>query len=380
MFTSLYLTNVLPASMPSAALKTMVMVGPSLRTRWTAIPMATTAARIGMTQTTEMRTRRRGTTVACGRSSRSMLSGMTVPPGHGRVPDQAGIEGLRRYHRQHDDRREEEHPQAGLHRHQGLELYEGDGERVDEHVQHRPAADELDHAIQPGAVAGSAERAALHRDQQVDERNQLAERHHHARHQHDEGEGPRSRGVEEHHSTHDGVGVGGPERVRGEDGQGVRGDVADRRGHHERPRVLDRVVAAPCELCAAAGAVPRLGQASGSREQAARLAGNEARPRAGEDSGRHRSAHSTRFQISSGSKVIMIAVRSGTSPPTAYIPMPGSTVASSAILISATRMPRIITSFIDQGCMAAAQRSISPTHWGGVGRLAASKTVSMNMR
>ena len=31
MITSLYLTNVLPASMPSAALNTIVMVGPSLR-------------------------------------------------------------------------------------------------------------------------------------------------------------------------------------------------------------------------------------------------------------------------------------------------------------------------------------------------------------
>src|SRR5256885_8464083 len=38
MLTSLYLTRVLPASRPSAALKTMVMVGPSLRMRWTAIP------------------------------------------------------------------------------------------------------------------------------------------------------------------------------------------------------------------------------------------------------------------------------------------------------------------------------------------------------
>ena len=33
MVTSLYLMNVLPASMPEATLKMMVMVGPSLRTR-----------------------------------------------------------------------------------------------------------------------------------------------------------------------------------------------------------------------------------------------------------------------------------------------------------------------------------------------------------
>ena len=57
MFTSLYLMKVLPASMPWATLNTMVMVGPSLRMRWIAIPMATTAARIGMIQTTEIRMR-----------------------------------------------------------------------------------------------------------------------------------------------------------------------------------------------------------------------------------------------------------------------------------------------------------------------------------
>jgi hypothetical protein len=58
---SLYLTTVLPASMPSAALKVIVIVGPSLRIRWTAMPIATTAASTGMTQTTEIRARRRGT-------------------------------------------------------------------------------------------------------------------------------------------------------------------------------------------------------------------------------------------------------------------------------------------------------------------------------
>jgi hypothetical protein len=55
----------------------MVMVGPSLKIRWIAIPMATTAARIGMIQTTEIRWRRRGTTVARGRLSG--LSAMVVP-------------------------------------------------------------------------------------------------------------------------------------------------------------------------------------------------------------------------------------------------------------------------------------------------------------
>ena len=74
MFTSLYLIKVLPASTPWAALNTMVMVGPSLKMRWIAIPMATTAARMGTIQTMEIRWRLFGTTVACGMSSRSVLS------------------------------------------------------------------------------------------------------------------------------------------------------------------------------------------------------------------------------------------------------------------------------------------------------------------
>ena len=107
MLTSLYLMVVLPASRPSAALKTMVMVGPSLRICWTAIPMATTAARIGMIQTMEIRARRGGTTVACGMPCGSEESAMVSLPDVGGVPDEPGVESLGRDHRQHDDRREE---------------------------------------------------------------------------------------------------------------------------------------------------------------------------------------------------------------------------------------------------------------------------------
>src|SRR6266700_2602742 len=145
MLTSLYLTRVLPASRPSAALKTMVMVGPSLRMRWTAIPRATTAARIGMIQTTEIRMLLR-TTVACGRSGRSACSAIVSLRVVAGIPDEARVEGLGRDHRQHDHGREEQHARTGLHPHQRLQLHESDGERVDEHVEHRPASDELDHA------------------------------------------------------------------------------------------------------------------------------------------------------------------------------------------------------------------------------------------
>src|SRR3989442_9708519 len=167
MLTSLYLTRVLPASMPSAALKTIVMVGASLRMRWTAIPMATNAARIGMIQMTEIRPRFRGTTVACGRRSRSPGSAMMDLPFGCGIPDQAGVERLRREHGQHHHHHEEHHPQAGLHRHQRLELHQSDDERIDEDVQHRPSAYELDQLVDPGAVIAVLERTTLHRHQQV---------------------------------------------------------------------------------------------------------------------------------------------------------------------------------------------------------------------
>src|SRR5262245_2762253 len=121
MFTSLYLTKVLPASRPPAAVKMMVMVGPSFMMRWTAMPTATTAARIRMIQTTEMRVRLFGTTVATGTFERSESSAMS-PLFLVRIPYQAGVERLRRQHRQHHHRRKEQHARAGLHRHQRLQL------------------------------------------------------------------------------------------------------------------------------------------------------------------------------------------------------------------------------------------------------------------
>ncbi len=54
-FTSLYFTKVLPASIPWEALNTIVIVGPSLRMRCSAMPPAASAATIGTIQTSEMR-------------------------------------------------------------------------------------------------------------------------------------------------------------------------------------------------------------------------------------------------------------------------------------------------------------------------------------
>src|SRR5215467_814138 len=206
-FTSLYLTSVLPASIPSATLNMMVMVGPSVRIRSTAIPTAITAARMGMIHTMEIRERLRDTTVACASPSRSP-SAIFALPGRAGIPDETGVEGHRRQHGQDDHRGEEDHARTGLHGHERLQLHECDGEGVDEHVEHRPAPDDLDQPVQPGPVPVVPWNAALHRDEEIGEGHQLAERDHHARHQHGEGERPRSGGVEEHHAAHDGVGIG----------------------------------------------------------------------------------------------------------------------------------------------------------------------------
>src|SRR6266568_4062535 len=287
MVTSLYLTRVLPASMPSAALKMMLMVGPSLRMRWTAIPMATTAARTGMIQMTEIRPRFGGTTVACGRRSRSPGSAMMKLPLACGIPDQAGIEGLRREHGQHHHHHEEHDPQAGLHRHQRLELHEGDDERIDEYIEHRPPAYELDQLVDPGTVMAVLDRATLHRHQQVAERSQFAQRDHHARDKHDEGQRPRARRVQENHPAHDGVRLGRPQRGGAQHRQDVRRYVADRRGDHQRPRVLDRVPAAPHEHRAAARAIPRVRTIGRPRQQPAGRAGDQP----GASSAQHSRAH-----------------------------------------------------------------------------------------
>src|SRR5215467_1318086 len=134
-FTSLYLTSVFPASIPSATLNMMVMVGPSVRIRSTAIPTATTAARMGMIQTMEIRERLRDTTVACATASRSP-SAMLSHPGRAGSPDETGVEGPRRQHSQNDNRGEEDHARAGFHGHERLQLHESHGEGVDEDVEH----------------------------------------------------------------------------------------------------------------------------------------------------------------------------------------------------------------------------------------------------
>src|SRR5215468_462731 len=203
-FTSLYLTSVLPASIPSATLNMMVMVGPSVRIRSTAIPTAITAARIGMIHTMEIRELLFETTLACASSSRSP-SAMFALPGRAGIPDETGVEGHRRQHGQDHHGGEEDHARTGLHGHERLQLYERHGEGIDEHIQHRPATNDLDEAIEPRAIPVACRDAALDRDEEIREGHQLADGNHHARDEHRQRERPRPRGVEEHHAAHDGV-------------------------------------------------------------------------------------------------------------------------------------------------------------------------------
>src|SRR5947209_19495427 len=79
-----------------------------------------------------------------------------------------------------------------------------------------------------------------------------------------------------------------------------------------------------------------------------------------------------------GSNVAEMAASNTTSTPNAYIPTPGTTVASCAIFTSATRIPSSMTSFIDHGCTLEAARISTPTHRGAGGRRDAESTTSMN--
>ena len=102
------------------------------------------------------------------------------------VPDQPRVEGFDRKHRQHHHGCEEKQSRSRLHRHQRLELDQGGGKGVDEHVNHRPAADELDDSVEPHPLLVVLDRTALHGNEQVAERHDLRARNHDAGDQHDQ--------------------------------------------------------------------------------------------------------------------------------------------------------------------------------------------------
>src|SRR5579862_509394 len=188
MLTSLYLSIVLPASMPSADLKVTVIVGPSLMKCSMAMPIAINAATIGTIQTAEMPLRRAGTTVASGMSSCG--SAMASFPRSRCVPEQAGVERPGSEHGEHDDAHEQGHARTRLRLHQGAQLNERDDEGVDEHIEHRPAADEGDGAMHAGAQTRIARAAALHSNQKIAQHRELAHRDDHACDEDDQRERP----------------------------------------------------------------------------------------------------------------------------------------------------------------------------------------------
>src|SRR5580693_1352725 len=107
---------------------TIVISGPSLSTLVTATHAPTTAARIGMNQTSESRVRLLGTVLDSGTEERGgSLSGICdlfrigLLPAY-RIPNQPRIERFDREHREHHHRREEDQAGPRLNRHQRLKL------------------------------------------------------------------------------------------------------------------------------------------------------------------------------------------------------------------------------------------------------------------
>src|SRR5271170_3291555 len=116
----------------------MVIVGPWLRILVTATQTPTSAATIGITQTGEilvcfLATARDWGTGGSGVCCSTMYNLL----GADGVPDKTWVKGLNRKHRQHHHRGEEDEPRSGFNRHQRLELDQGCGKSVDEHVDHR---------------------------------------------------------------------------------------------------------------------------------------------------------------------------------------------------------------------------------------------------
>src|ERR1044071_6327180 len=200
--TSLYLILVLPASRPSAVLKVMVMVGPCSSTAFTASQPPTSTATMGMSQMSCGVKRRLGTATASGRSWASGSCGLSATRGLHGVPDQARIEALGREHGQDHHRPEGDGSRPGLDGHEPSELHEGGEESGHVDIDHRPAADELEHPVQARALAEGEDGAALHGHEEVGEGNQLGERNGDARDEQDGREGPRSVDPEIDHPAH----------------------------------------------------------------------------------------------------------------------------------------------------------------------------------
>src|ERR1700741_2143234 len=154
--TSRYLSLVLPASMPSAFLKRMVMVGPRSTTVLTASHPASSAATSGTSHTAGIGQRARPGGTAWGVSagfSWRISARISVDVIALRGPDEPRVEAHRGEHGEPHDRGEGEGARAGLDVRERPGLHQRRQDRDHEDVEHRPAADELHHAIGARAAA-----------------------------------------------------------------------------------------------------------------------------------------------------------------------------------------------------------------------------------
>src|SRR5258706_2005208 len=187
MVTSLYLIGVLPATIPPAALNEIVTVGPCLAICSMARPMAIRPAAIGIIHIGESGQRRR-TISAFGAPeiSKSVIYAPYAVP----VPKESRIKDNGGGHRQHCRCCEEGDARPRCYRHEGPQLHEGDNERINKHIKHRPAADEFNYSEKPHALAPVGRGALRYDDKKVSEDRHLPDWNHHARDEHNEGKNP----------------------------------------------------------------------------------------------------------------------------------------------------------------------------------------------
>src|SRR6266542_2641002 len=352
--TSLYLIFVLPASRPSAVLKVMVIVGPRSRIALAASQPPTSTATMGMIQMSCGVKRRLGTATASGRSCASGSCGLSATRRLHWVPDQARIEALRREHRQHHHGAERDGAGAGPDGHQPSELHERGEESGDIDVDHRPAADEFEHPVQPRALCRRQDGATLHGHEQVGQGEQLGERDRDARDEEDDRERPRPVDPEKHHAAHDGVGLRPEERAGDHDGQEVRRNDENVRGDEERPGPLEAVRLAGMEGGAAARADEIVRGADRTVEKPAGVAGHE--PRLGGGHRGHRTS-STRSQRACVSNEAAAAATRNIKAPNDHSAIPGTTEARAASFVRATRVPSRNTSTMPHGRTACTIRN-----------------------
>src|SRR6476619_2075900 len=127
------------------------MVGPALRYSRIASPPAATTARIGTSHTADgqpgLRRRATGTGNASNPGSPPSLT-------YTSIPDRTRVERGRREHREDHDACKRQHRRPGRDPGELSELDHRGEQRDHEHVEHRPVADDLECAIQPGTRAG----------------------------------------------------------------------------------------------------------------------------------------------------------------------------------------------------------------------------------